>query len=492
MSKPWVGLTVVFLFVLAIRLYFAFQTPYFSSDSAYLEVRATDSLYNGKLLWHDPLGYGGRTLIRSPIFDAILAFFGWFMPLPLVYKIIPNVFASLLVIPAYLISFLLTKHKLFSEFTALITSLVPAYFAHTFNQVSQLTLAVPLFFFLTYAWLKCPERKWIMIFLSALLLFVFMHPLSIVFVLSIGVYIILLQLEKLKPRIAEYELGLFAIFFALWAQFLIYKKLILFHGPAVIWQNVPKELLSQYFSNITILGALWQIGVFPLIGGTYALYKASFIEPQRETLILLSITLVAKIMLWFRLINIYTGLMLLGISLAFLFAKWLLYFSSWLKETKIAKATWIFTAVAIILAIYTTAYPTYTEVTAQLGHTITQEEVNALEMLSKKTSADASIMAPVSYGNYITALAKRKNIIDDYFFLQPRTNERYQDVLRVYKTTFETEAVQLVDKYSADYIIVPPGFKDLPYADGECFKKIHSNSIKIYEKDRKCKVKVVA
>src|SRR5574342_641912 len=492
MSKPWVGLTVVFLFVLAIRLYFTFQTPYYSADSAYLEVRATESLYAGKLLWYDPLGYGGRTIIRSPIFDAILTFFGWFIPLPLVFKIIPNIFASLLVIPAYLISLLLTKHKLFSEFTALITSLVPAFFAHTFNQVSPLTLAIPLFFFLTYAWLRCPEKKWILAFLSVLLLFVFMHPLSIVFVLSVGVYIILLQLEKIKPRIAEYELGLFAIFFALWAQFLMYKKLILFHGPAVIWQNVPSELLTQYFSNITILGALWQIGVFPLIGGTYALYKASFIEPQRETLILLSITLVAKIMLWFKLINIYTGLMLLGISLAFLFAKWVLFFSEWLKETKIAKATWMFTVVAIILAIYTTAYPTYTEVNAQLQHTITAEEASALELLSRTTPADITIMAPVSYGNYITQIAKRKNVIDNYFFLQPRINERYQDVMRVYKTTFETEAVELVDKYSADYIIVPPGYKDLPYANGESFKRVHSTNILIYEKDHNCKIKVVA
>jgi len=492
MGKSWVGLTVVFLFVLAIRLYFAFQTPFYSSDDAYLDVRAAESLSHGKLLWHDQLGYGGRTLIKSPVFDAILAFFGLFMPMPLVFKIIPNIFASLLVIPAYLISYLLTKHKLFSEFTAMITSLVPAYFAHTFNQVSPLTLAIPMFFFLTYAWLKSPKGTWTLIFLSALLIFVFLHPLSILFVLSIGVYIILLQLENLKPKIAEYELGLFAIFFALWAQFLMYKKLILFHGPSVIWQNVPSELLSQHFSQVTILGALWQIGVFPLIGGTYALYKASFIEPQRETLILLSITLVAKTLLWFKLIDIYVGLMLLGISLAFLFAKWVLFFKDFLKQSKIAKAAWLFTFVAILLAIYTTAYPTYTEVKIQLAHTITQEEVNALEMLSTTTPEDASIIAPSWYGNYITALAKRKNIVDDYFFFQPRINERYQDVMRIYKTSFETEAVELFDKYGADYLIVPPGMKDIGYGNSPCFKRIQATNVRIYEKNPECKVKVVA
>ncbi len=94
MGKPWVGLTVVFLFVLAIRLYSAFHTPFLSSDDAYLEVRSVESILHGNVLWHDPLGYGGRTLIRSPVFDAILAFFGLFMPLPLVFKIIPNIFRA--------------------------------------------------------------------------------------------------------------------------------------------------------------------------------------------------------------------------------------------------------------------------------------------------------------------------------------------------------------------------------------------------------------
>jgi len=492
MKKWWMGLIVVFLFVLGARLYFAFQTPFYSSDSAYLEVRSTESLLQGKLLLHDSLGYGGRTLIRSPIFDSILAFFGLFMPLPLVFKIIPNIFASLLVIPAFLISYLLTKHKFFSLFTALITSLVPAYFAHTFNQVTPLTLAIPLFFFLVYAWLRAPKKSWTLIFLTLLLLFSFTHPLSIVFVLSIGAYLILLSLEHLNPKVSEYELGLFAIFFALWAQFLIYKKLILFHGPAVIWQNVPKELLSAYFAKVTILGALWQIGVFPLIGGTYALYKASFKEPQRETLILLSTTLVAKILLWFKLIDIYTGLMILGISLAFLFAKWVMFFVAFLKETKIASSTWIFTTIAILLALYTTAYPTYTETQAQLDHTITQEEVSVLETLGTTTPENASIIAPASYGNYITEIAHRKNIIDNYFFLQPRITERYQDVMRLYKTPFETEAVELFDKYGASYLVIPPGMKDIEYGNSVCFKRIHATNVLVYQKNPDCKVKVVA
>ncbi len=487
MGKSWVGLTGVFLLVLALRLYFAFQTPYYSSDDAYLHYRYVETILNGQLLWHDQLQ--GRTLILSPVFDVILAFFSLIMPINIALKIIPNIFASLLVIPAYLIAKQLTKNTIISLSTALIASIVPAFFAHTFNHISPLTLAIPLFFFLLYAWIKIPN-KLLTAFLLLLLLFVFLHPLSIIFVLSIGVYVILASLENIKPKLAEYELGIFSIFFALWAQFLLYKKLILFHGPAVIWGNTPKELLSTFYSNITIVGAIAQIGVFPLVDGTYALYKTAFKEPQKETLLLLSVTIVSTLMLWFKLIDLPTGLTLLGTTLALAFAKSIIIMKKFVEKTKIASLTWLAVALTIIAAIATTAYPAYTQTKLQLAHTITEEEASTLTSL-QTTPQESVIVAPVFYGNYVTALAKRKNIIDDYFLLRPRINERYQDVIRIYKTSFETEAVELFDKYKATHLIVPAGTKDIAYANGKCFKRIHAGKIIVYEKDPDCKIKVI-
>lgn len=490
MGKSWVVVLAIFLFVLASRLYFAFQTPLYSSDDAYLHLRYVETILQGKLLWHDPLGYGGRTLMMSPIFDAILALFGLIIPLPLALKIIPNIFASLLVIPAFLIAQALTNSKTISAFAAIIASFVPAYFAHTFNHASPMTLAIPLFFCLTYLWIKVPNK--IVSFLLLLILFVFFHPLSIIFILSIATYLALTTIEHTKPKLAEFELGLFSIFFALWAQFLLYKKLILFHGPAVIWQNTPKELLSAFYANITVLGAIAQIGVFPLVDGTYALYKTAFKEPQKETLMLLSITIISTLMLWLKLIDLQTGFTLLGVTLALAFAKSLLILKQFIQQTKITKYAWVFIMATAIAALATTAYPAYTQANTQITNTISQEEVNALNWLDKTAPEQAVVIAPVNYGNYITALAKRKNIMDDYFFLQPRINERYEDLTRLYKTSFETEAVELFDKYSATYLLVPPGTKDIKYANGECFKRVKATTILIYEKNPECKIKVVA
>ncbi len=491
MGKSWVGLTAVVLLVLLTRLYFAFQTPFYSSDEAYLHLRYTETLLQGDTLWNDPLGYGGRTLITSPLFDAILALFSLFIPMHLALKIVPNIFASLLAIPAFLIAYSLTKHKPISLFISLLASFTPAFFASTFNHISPLTLAIPLFFFQIYAWLKVPKKSWIFTFLLLLLIFVFLNPLSIILVFSIGVYIILIAIEKTKAHMAEYELGLFSIFFTLWAQFLLYKKLILFHGPAVIWKNMPKEMLATFYSGTTVLGAIWQIGIFPLVAGIYTLYKAALTSQQKETQMMLSIVIISAAALWLKLIDLSTGFMLLGIALSILVAKWLTMLIRFIRETKIERHTWMFVTVSIILAAGTIFYPAYAETQSQLKGTITEEEVNALEMLQNSTPETAVIITPPQYGNYVTAIAKRRNVMDDYFFLQHNINERYEDVVRLYKTTFETEAVELFDKYDATHIIVPPGVKDIRYPD-RCFKRIQATNIIIYEKDMACEVRVVA
>jgi len=486
MGKQWVGLTAVFLIVLAARLYFAFQTPFYTSDSAYLHERSVENILNGKILWHDPLGYSGRAIVASPLFDIILALFAVISPVAL--KIIPNIFASILVIPAYLIAHRLTKSTTLSLVSALLASLVPAFFANTFNHLSPLTLALPLFFFLSYTWL----RGNVITFLALLLVFVFLSPLSIIFVLSIGVYFALLAIEQIKPRIAEYELGLFSVFFTLWAQFLLYKKLILFHGPAAVWQNIPAQLLSAFYSNVTILGAIAQIGVFPLVDGMYALYKTAFKEPHKDTLMLFSIVTVSALTLWLKLVNITTGFILLGTTLAILFSKSLLITHAYLNETKIKKYAWTIIIIFIIFSIVSTGYPAYIQAKSQLSKTITREEAASLEMLRRTTPETATIIAPHSYGNYITAIAQRKNIIDTYFFLQPNINERYEDVVRLYKTNFETEAVELFDKYNATHIIIPHGTKDISYGDTACFKRIQATNPIIYEKDESCELKVVS
>ncbi len=491
MGKLWVWLIGIFLFVLAARLFFAFQTPFFTSDDAYLHVRYVEHiLQTGTPLWDDPLGYGGRTLVLSPLFDYLLAFFALFIPNAL--KIMPNIFASLIVFPVYLISFHLTRKHWISLFSALLGGFVPVFFANTVNQVSPLSLSIPLFVFLVYAWLRVPRRSWVLAFLGGLLFFVFLHPLSLVLVLGIAVYVGLAVAERFKQSLAELELALFSLFFALWAQFLLYKKLILFHGPAVIWQNIPGQLLSEHFAHVTVLGALWQVGVLPLIGGTYVLYKYVFQEHRRDAYVLFSFSAAVFGLLWLKLLDVETGLMMLGVFLVLLFSDWLLLLMDFVRQTKAAKYRNFICSFCMLLVFLTSVLPAFTEAQTVVSRTITAEEVASLEWLKQNTPANTTILAPVDYGNYITAISGRRNVIDSYFLFRRQANERLADVNRVFRTVLETEAVSLFDKYNANYLFVPPDLKDIGFSGSPCFKRVYAANVRIYEKSPKCHVRVVS
>src|SRR3989344_6480605 len=174
----WKWLWVVFAVVFIISLAVAFQTPFLSSDNSYFHVCIVDAIHEGNLLTTDPLGFGGRSIITSPLFDAIVAFFTFFIPSGIVFKLIPNFFASLLTFPAFLLAYKLTNSRPLSLFAALLASCVPAFFANTFNQLTPLSLAIPLFFMLVYAWLEVPRK--VILFLGLLLVLVFLHPLALV------------------------------------------------------------------------------------------------------------------------------------------------------------------------------------------------------------------------------------------------------------------------------------------------------------------------
>ncbi len=473
--------------VFGLRIFFAFQTPFFSSDQAYFHKQVSERILSGESPWYDTLGYGGRSVIISPLFESLLSFAGLFFDENVVLKVLPNFFASLLVIPAFFIAFRLTGNDWISASTSLLASIVPVFVAKTFNHISPLSLAVPVFFFLIYAWLS--EK--IKLFVFMLVFFAFLNPLSVVLVLSIGVYFVLSALDRLDVKVIEYERGVFSIFFTLWVHFLVFKKLILFHGASVIWRNIPVPLLSSFFARITLLQAMVQIGIYPVAQGIYALYVTILRNPLRDVNMLFAVCLTSGILLWVKVIDLSSGMMLLGVTLAVLFSRWSLLVFQYVKRTRIAKFAGLVTFLSIALAVFTTAYPAYAAVNSELLSTVSSDDISALEWARDELPSDSVVVSPVNYGHYVSAVAGKKTVIDSYFFLQPRINERFDDVLRVYSTPFETEAVELFDKYNATHLIIPPGVKDVKYSDSHCFSRVYEKRVRIYEKDPECKVRVV-
>jgi len=297
----WVWLWAIFGIVLATRLFFAFQTPYLSTDEAYLHYRLVSNiLETGFPLLTDTLSWGGSFIDISPLFAYILAGFSFILGKTLALKLIPNVFASLLVFPVFGIAFRITRRYGVSLLAAFVASFVPVFFANTFNQVSVSTIIVPLFFWLVLLWMDSN----VPFFVAGIVFFAFLNPSSLILILGLLLFVVLCTVERLKVSVADFEVLLFSTGFAVWAQFILYKQALFSHGLSVFWLNIPSPLLSASFSQLSFFDVLWQVGFFPLVAGIYVIYRTVVRVRDRNLYLFFCILLSVFVLLWFQLIEL--------------------------------------------------------------------------------------------------------------------------------------------------------------------------------------------
>ncbi|MBD3361490.1 hypothetical protein GF358_01730 [Candidatus Woesearchaeota archaeon] len=499
MFKKYGGvlLFIIFLLVLGLRLYFAFSTPYFSSDDAYFNLRQIEHIKETKLpLFNDDLSYGANQFIFSPVFHYIVAFFTLFMPVNIAAKLIPNIFSASTVFFAYLIANKLTKSRGIGIFIAFFSGFVPIFFADL-NNISVYSLVFPLILLLVYLFMNIKSNLYwyilVLVFLS------FLHPFVLVFCLGLLVYQVLLIMGNVRQKGAELEISLFSVFFVLWAQFILYKKLFLFHGYSVIWQNIPASLLSEHFSSINALEAIYMVGVIPLIYGIYLIFRYLFKENRKDVYLFISFALVIGFLLWLRLIEFRIGLMFLGLVLVLLFAQYFKLFVLYIKQTRASSFLPLFVCFLICVFIVSSVVPSWALADYAVDRYISEEEIDALRWIRDKTDKNAVVVAPVREGNLITAIAKRKNVVDSYFFLHNDVEQRLKDVEKIFISSFEIEVVDLMNKYDADYIYLSSearrtfniNFLDY-FSSGKCFEKVYGNDeVSIYHKLESCMLKVV-
>ena len=501
MKWPAWLLAIACVIVFALRIYIAFSAPGLSGDDAYFHLRQIEHIrQTGLPLYDDPLSYGGRMYFFTPVFHYLIAASTLIMPVMVAAKVMPNLFATLLMLIIYAIVRRVSKQDAVVVFTAVFSAFVPVWFGHTINTLSPATLAIPLLFFVVYAWLRIQEARWRYLYLIALIVFAFTHPLSLLFVLGLVIYMILVLVEQLRIERAELEIALFSVFFVLWSQFILYKKFILMHGPSVIWQNIPPSLLSSLFSNITVLTAFYQIGILPVLYGVFVVYRYLFRRKHRLTYFLIAFTLAAGTLVWFRLIPVLLGLMLLGMFLMVLFSRWIDFFWGYIHTTRFARAKPALIALLAVAFILTGVLPSIAEAFSVQHEALPLAGMRAYEWIRTQTPADATIVAAVDDGHRITELAKRKNVIDAHFLLQRDAKQRVHDVDRILSTTLGVEATELMERYGASVILLSPETKKqirratLTYAEhSRCFAHPFSDGgYEVYIKHAFCRVEVVS
>lgn len=488
MQKHTKILLVIFLLALGFRLYFAFQTPYFDYD-AYFNLRQIDHITEtGTPIFQDSLSYGGRTNLFMPTFNYLLAFFNLFLPLVIVAKIIPNILAASLIFIIYLITKKLTNNQNIALLTSFFSAFLPLFITQTFNTVSAYSLTIPLMFLGIYFLMNIEKKKFTYYFITLIFILSLIHSSALLLVAGLLTYLVLTKIEKVKQERKETELILFATFLTIWIQFLVFKNAFLSHGLAIIWQNVPSQLLSSYFTPIDTLGALLKIGLLPLVCGIYIIYRYLFQNKNKEIYLITSFIISTTVLLWFKLISPALCLTIIGILLTILFAQFYTISNTYFKKTKASSYRKYLTASFIIIFLLTSVVPSFYFTDEEIKNTPDQETIMVLDWLRENTPQNTTILATPKQGYIINTVANRKNVIDINFLLTKNPSQRLTDVQTIYKTYYKTEAVTLLNKYNVDYILISPQLEKefdittIRYIEDEnCFKPIFQNNVSLYQ-----------
>jgi len=488
MDKHKKILILIFIITLAFRLYFAFQTPNYDYD-AYFNIKQISHITDtGLPLFTDLLSYGGRTLIFSPIFHYLIAVFNFLIPSILVFKILPNLFASSLIFIIYLIAKKLTNNINIALLTSFVSAFIPIYITETLNSISAYSLAIPLIFLAIYLIMIIEKKKYINYLIAIILILPLIHSVAFLLIIGLLFYLLLTKLENLKQNKTEMEVILFSIFLVIWIQFLIFKKAFLLHGPQVIWQNTPPNILSIFFETDIFL-AIINIGLIPLICGIYIIYKYLLREKNREVYLILGFALSVGLLLLLKLIQLTIGLMFLGIILTLLFAKFYQMFLMRIKRTKFIVYKKQILALFVLLFILTSVVPSYYAAKQKVADVPSVHETEALLWIEENSNKNDVVLGALKQGHIITFISERKNVIDSNFLLAINPSQRQQDVERIFKTQYKTEAVSLLNKYDVKYLLVSPNTKSefniekIKYIDDEeCFIPVfHKKDVYVFE-----------
>lgn len=479
-TKYW--LLTIFIITLATRLILSFYTQNFTYES-YFHLRQVEHITGtGLPLYQDLLSYGGRELVFLPAFHYLAAFFDLFLPIKLVAKILPNLFLATLTILVFLIAKRITNNDPASLLSAFIAGFLPILFAT--NSFTIESLFLPLVFLTIYTFLRIKEKKYLYLYIFSFLILSLTSSATSLIIIGFGIYLALSLLEGKRVSWAELELIIFSLFLFIWVQFLFYKETLLKEGIAFIWQNIPTQIIQQYFPQISIFQAIILVSVIPFLAGTYIVYKSLFQLKGQKAFLLISLAISTTLLAWLRLIQFKLSLTFFGLILAILFASFYQEAVGYLKKTKLAKPKKILVPGIIIVLLLSTIYPAVS--TSLEQETPTNEELAAFQWLNENVPQRSGVLSLLKEGHLVTYYSQRKNLMDDQFNLIKNIETRFENLNSLFITRFQTQALSLLDKYNIRYLVITPHarevyqMKNFAYLTEECFDLVYDQETKIY------------
>ncbi len=502
-GQAYLLLACLIIVSLVVRFYFAFSTPYFSDDESYFHLRQIEYIRNDYFpAFYDPLSFSGRLFIFSPFFHYIFGFITFFGTNWHLMKILPNIFASTLIIVIYLLVEQITKNRAIALFSACIAAFTPLYFVETVNALNPQCIAIPLTFLFFLCFYRIQESHFALYSCIILCFLVLLESSTLIVIVGLLGYLFLEQIYEIPHRKEEKEFIFFAIILSSWFYLLLYKRSLLEHGIHILWQNIPPQLVDKYYFNLTIISSIYHIGIVPLFFGLVVIYYVLFNNPFKRSITgqqdvsnedrkkifpILGITLTTTLLLWFKLVEWTIGMLYLSVLLVILSGYGYMLFQKYLERTKIRLWAPLLFIIVFLLFIIGSVIPTFVYSKERLALTITPKEVAFLTFLPEIVWQDHIILGLVDDGNYIEYFGNRKTVADSNFLQIKDASQRMKDINTLFTTHSKIIATKIMNKYNATYIYISPtakklyGIEYLPYEDNDCFKLLYTGEVRLYE-----------
>ncbi len=403
-------------------------------------------------------------------------------------KIMDAVVYALLFLVVYLLIKQLINDETIAILTGIIASLNPLNIYYV-NSESLLMVSLLLYLFTIYLFLKkgFPKSD----ILTLLFLLTLATPLAIILGLSIMLYVLIERIRKKRVEKFFAELSVFYFLLTLWKSLIMYKSLIL-QPREVLFLNT--KLLYEFLFTIPGFASLVFLTIY-LIFGVIGLFLMKNYNKKITKILWINI-LVILIFSFIGIIDplssivIISYLLLPGIGLSlkvFILGYAELTHRAIKKQFKIRKHRHraIFSRVVsillvVLLLISSIPLISYSKLMAK-AHSVPLQEKNCLLML--KNREKGRIITPITNSFYVYYYSNKKPVIMNYGFLSQKELREKEMIDKIYSTPIETDAITLMKKLRAKYILVNSKIDKTPiYLNSECFKTICDvGDVSIYE-----------
>lgn len=484
-------LSLVFLAIFAMRVYFAFQTPDFVDDYSYFFVSQVESIRSGALVGN-VVSVFDRDMVSPPVFTylAYLASLVW--PLQFVAKIGLNLIAASVVFFTYAICVRVTHDDRSSILAAALAGLIPSFISLTFSSLTPYAVLLPLYLLLIWLYLSMREHGPIKLFVAGVVLLSFLHPFMIIFAVGLIFYHILQSLDGIGVSREEAECSFFAILFMLWSQLLLYKDVLLLHGASAIWQNVPKDYYSYVFSNFSVLDVLIAVGTTPLALGLFVVIRYLHRIKSDNVNFIMAHGLVVGGMIYLRVLAPEVGFALLGILFALLSSVSFKQFFSYIPSTRFSAYSRLIGVSLVLVVLLFALVPAFYSMVSVLSSNVVSEDMPLLVYMRYELPKDARVVAAPKEGFLVSAVSRLSPVIDSNFLLRKDSDALYHDVSMIYRSPLTTDVIERMERLGATHVLFTPSaareFDVVSPAFGksDCFRRFAVGNADVYE--RLCKV----